>query len=76
MKIDKPSCGITVCRNNFDCNCKDQKTYDSCEFKSEITALVEKVYEKYPEDKDIWLLLQSVVDLKQKVEKIYSDLYE
>ena len=76
MRMDLPLCEIKICRNNFDCNCKDQKTYDSCEFKNELTAMIDKVYEKYPEDKDIWILLQSVVDMKQKLDKIFSDLYE
>ena len=32
---------------------------------AEINELVEKVYNKYPEDNDIWLLLQEVVSISQ-----------
>ena len=36
---------------------------------SSIEALTERVYEKHPEDNDIWLLLQEVISLKHKVQK-------
>jgi len=35
-----------------------------------LTKLIEKVYEKYPNDNDIWELLQEVVRISQDVEKI------
>lgn len=48
-----------------------------------ISKLTTKIYNKYPDDNDIWQLLQSLIDLKQKVyetarkvDKIYKDLYE
>lgn len=35
-----------------------------------LTELIEKVYEKYSDDNDIWLLLQAIVQISQDIEKI------
>ena len=42
---------------------------------SELEKLVEKVYEKYSHDNDIWLLLQEVVRMRQDLDK-YIELSE
>lgn len=42
--------------------------YEKCH-RGNIFSLTEKVYEKYPEDKDIWILLQEVVRIGQDVNK-------
>ena len=42
---------------------------------SELEKLVEKVYEKYSQDNDIWLLLQEVVRMRQDLDK-YIELSE
>ena len=42
---------------------------------SELEKLIEKIYEKYPKDNDIWLLLQEVVRMRQDLDK-YIELSE
>lgn len=42
---------------------------------SELDKLVERVYEKYSRDNDIWLLLQEVVRMRQDLDK-YIELSE
>lgn len=41
---------------------------------SEIETLTEKVYNKYPHDKDIWQLLQAVIAMHQDLEKCKRDI--
>ena len=41
---------------------------------SELEKLTERVYEKYPEDNDIWLLLQEVVRMRQQIDKYGEEL--
>lgn len=36
--------------------------------------LTERVYEKYPQDTDIWKLLQEVVSMQQDLEKCKKDV--
>ncbi len=36
--------------------------------------LTERVYEKYPQDPDIWKLLQEVVSMHQDLEKCKKDI--
>lgn len=42
---------------------------------NELDKLVERVYEKYSQDNDIWLLLQEVVRMRQDLDK-YIELSE
>ena len=39
-----------------------------------IGEIAEKVYAKYPEDNDIWLLLQEVVSMRQDLDKCKKDI--
>ena len=41
---------------------------------SYIEQLTERVYEKYPQDPDIWKLLQEVVRMHQDLEKCKKDI--
>lgn len=40
----------------------------------ELEELTERVYEKYPKDTDIWLLLQTVVSMEQDLKKCKKDI--
>lgn len=73
MRIDTPLCGIKQCRYCKDGNCWNETTAKGCEFHDEFTAIVTKVYEKYPNDKDIWVLLQECINMRQKIEKICKE---
>lgn len=35
--------------------------------------MTEKVYEKYPYDDDVWLLLQEIVRLGQRINRLYDE---
>ena len=67
-----PTCSFKNCRYNADCNCTKPNEYEHCS-RGNIFTLTEKVYEKYPDDKDIWMLLQEVTRIGQKVNKIIDE---
>ena len=72
MRADLSSCSFKNCRYNHDHNCTKPSEYDSCS-KGNIFTLTEKVYEKYPDDKDVWILLQEVVRIGQKINVIFNE---
>ena len=72
MRIDLPACSFKNCRYNADCNCTRPNEYECCS-RGNIFTLTEKIYEKYPEDKDIWILLQEVARIGQNVNKIMNE---
>lgn len=72
MRIDLPACSFKKCRHNVDCNCTKPNEYECCS-RGNIFTLVEKIYEKYPDDKDIWMLLQEITRIGQKINKIIDE---
>lgn len=62
------ACTFGKCRFNFDLKCTVPEEYEKCN-RGNIFTLTEKVYEKYPDDKDVWVLLQEVVRIGQDVNK-------
>lgn len=74
MRIDKPACSIKQCRYYQDGNCWNESTAKTCEFHDEFTAIVMRVYEKYPNDKDILILLQECINMRHKIDKICEEL--
>lgn len=42
----------------------------------EFYRVTEQVFARYPDDQDIWLMLQYMIGLSQTVRKIVEDLYE
>ena len=62
------TCNFDKCRFNLDLQCTVPEEYEKCN-RGNIFTLTEKVYEKYPDDKDIWILLQEVVRIGQDVNK-------
>lgn len=73
MRIDLPACSFKNCRYNQEHNCTRPNEYEACS-RGNIFTLTEKVYEKYPNDNDVWILLQEVVRLGQKINIIFSEL--
>lgn len=62
------ACTFNKCRFNLNLQCTVPEEYEKCN-RGNIFTLTEKVYEKYPDDKDIWILLQEVVRIGQDVNK-------
>lgn len=67
-----PSCTFQKCKYNKDCFCTVPKEYEKCS-RGNIFTLTEKVYEKYPNDQDVWILLQEVVRIGQNVNKLCKE---
>lgn len=72
MRIDLPCCSFKNCRYNQDHNCINPNEYDFCS-RGSIFVLTEKVYEKYPYDNDVWLLLQEITRLGQRINRLYDE---
>ena len=72
MRIDLPACSFKNCRYNEDHNCTKPNEYERCS-RGNIFTLTEKIYEKYPDDKDIWMLLQEVARIGQNINKIVDE---
>lgn len=68
-----PACSFVNCIYNKDYNCTKLNEYERCS-RGNIFTLTEKVYEKYPDDKDIWMLLQEVTRIGQKINKVVDEL--
>ena len=66
--MTEQSCTFEKCRFNLGLQCTVPEEYEKCN-RGNIFTLTEKVYEKYPDDKDIWILLQEVVRIGQDVIK-------
>ena len=41
---------------------------------SDMEAHIERVYEKYPKDNDIWLLLQDLIYVKREVQELKNQV--
>ena len=61
-------CTFEKCRFNMELQCTVPEEYEKCN-RGNIFTVTEKIYEKYPNDKDIWILLQEVVRIGQDVKK-------
>lgn len=72
MRIDLPICSFKNCIYNSGYNCTKPNEYQACS-RGNIFTLTEKVYEKYPNDKDVWMLLQEVVRIGQRINRIYDE---
>lgn len=72
MRIDLLACSFKNCRYNCDYNCTKPNEYEFCS-RGNIFTLTEKVYEKYPDDNDVWILLQEVVRIGQNINKICDE---
>lgn len=72
MRIDLPCCSFKNCKYNSDHNCTKPNEYEMCN-RGNLFTLTEKVYEKYPDDKDIWVLLQEVVRIGQSINMLCDE---
>jgi len=72
MRIDLPCCSFKNCRYNHDHNCTKPNEYEFCS-RGNIFVMTEKVYEKYPHDNDVWLLLQEVARLGERINRLYNE---
>ena len=66
------NCTFEKCRYNEDLCCTKLDEFYSCK-RGCISTFIEKVYVKYPNDKDIWLLLQAVASLGVDINKIKKE---
>lgn len=66
-------CKIEFCEFNKDSKCISETTAKGCPFQDAFTCLATKIYSKYPQDPDIWLLLQEVVSMRKKIDKICAE---
>ena len=71
-RIGLPCCAFKNCRYQFDGNCTKPNEYEMCS-RGNIFVMTEKVYEKYPHDNDVWLLLQEVARLGERINRIYNE---
>ncbi len=69
VEIDLPACSFKNCRYNKDHSCTRPDEHEKCS-RGKIFALTEKVYEKYPDDQDIWILLQEIARIGQCINEI------
>ena len=72
MRIDLPFCSFKNCRHHSDGNCTKPNEYEKCS-RGNIFLLTEKVLDKYPNDDDVWLLLQEVARLGQRINRLYDE---
>lgn len=72
MRVDLPTCNFKNCKYNVDYNCTKPNEYKVCS-RGNIFTLTEKLYEKYPDDQDIWILLQEVVRIGQRINLIIDE---
>lgn len=72
MKIDLPCCSFENCKYNQDYNCTKPNEYERCS-RGNIFMMTEKVYEKYSDDKDVWLLLQEIARLGERINRLYDE---
>lgn len=69
VEIDLPACSFKNCRYNKDHNCTRPEEYEKCN-RGNIFVSTEKLYKKYPDDQDIWILLQEIVRMWQCINEI------
>ena len=67
-----PICNFEKCKYNENLNCTKPNEYEKCS-RGRIFTLTEKLYEKYPDDKEVWTLLQEVVRIGQAINKICDE---
>lgn len=66
-------CNIEFCEFQKDGKCISETTANNCPFQDAFTCLITRLYAKYPQDTDIWLLLQETVNMRKKIDKICEE---
>lgn len=67
--MESNACSFKNCRYNKDHSCTRPEEYEKCS-RGNIFVSIEKLYEKYPDDQDIWILLQEIVRMWQCINEI------